>query len=100
MDVKDIRGIKIDIGSFIRYTGTGTTGKVIDIKVEDDKPWIELEKPNLWYLSETVEVVDAEDTNHINKNKNKKSDELEDIKDLKDDFEDISVISGGGEGGG
>ena len=32
MSFCDIRGETIDVGTFIRYTGTGTISKVVDLK--------------------------------------------------------------------
>lgn len=99
MEVKDGRGKTVEIGSFIRYIGTGTIGKVIDIKRENSLDWIKLENPELWYSSETVELIDEKNIEN-NKDKYQKEKDINDVKDLSDDLDDISLISGGAEGGG
>ena len=48
MSFCDIRGETIDIGAFIRYTGTGTISKVVDLKEEDNEQWVKLDEPALW----------------------------------------------------
>ena len=99
MIIKDARGKEIELGSYIRYTGTGTIGKVIDIKEENEESWLKLEKPDLLYSSEFVEVVDENSINILNDKYHEKKD-IDNIKELNDDFEDISLVSGGAEGGG
>ena len=99
MIIKDTRGKKIEIGSYIRYTGTGTTGKISDIKKENEEKWIKLENLDLWYSSDFVELVDENFITSSNDDQLDKN-SIDNIKDLHDDFEDISLASGGGEGGG
>lgn len=99
MNIKDARGKNIEIGSYIRYTGTGTIGKVVDIKKEHDEEWLKLKKPDLWYSSEFVEVIDEKFIKSLN-DKNREDSNIDNIKDLSDDFKDVSLVSGGGEGGG
>lgn len=99
MTIKDARGKKIEIGSYIRYTGTGTMGIVIDIKKDNEEDWLKLEKPDLWYSSESVEVVDKKSIKNFN-DKHRGETNINSIKDLNDEFEDISLASGGAEGGG
>jgi hypothetical protein len=99
MEFKDARGKTIEIGSYIRYTGTGTIGKVVDLKTDNkDKQWIKIEDPNLWYLNEVVEVMDEKDI----KNKDLKDRDFntKDLKSVERDLEDVSLTSGGAEGGG
>jgi hypothetical protein len=99
MIIQDIRGKKIEFGSYIRYMGTGTIGKVIEIKEENEEGWLKLEKPDLWYSSEFVEVV-GENSSKSSDDKYREYSDRDNIKDLNDDFTDISLVSGGGEGGG
>ena len=99
MIIKDARGKEIEIAYYIRYTGTGTIGKVVDIKEENEEGWLKLEKPDLWYSSEFVEVVDKSSIKS-SYDKNSRDTDINNIKDLNDDFDDISLVSGGAEGGG
>ena len=101
MEIEDAMGKIIVIGSYIRYTGTGTTGKVTDLKIDEDEgsKWVKLERPNLLYSSDLVEIIDAKDF----KNKGhhlKREDDIENLKDIGDDLGDASLTSGGAEGGG
>ncbi|MCL2156914.1 MAG: DUF2098 domain-containing protein [Methanobrevibacter sp.] len=99
MSIKDARGKEIEIGSFIRYTGTGTVGKIIEIKEEDEESWLKLDENPLWYCSSLVEVVD-ESVIMTSRDNRRDDNSIDNIKDLKDDFEDINIVSGGAEGGG
>ena len=101
MEIKDARSKTIEIGSYVRYTGTGTIGKVVDFKHDEDKDfaWVKLEKPNLWYSNELIEVVDEKDvkTKHSHF---EREDDIDNLKDIGNDFDEASLTSGGAEGGG
>ena len=77
----------IDLGAYIRYAGTGTVSQVVDLKEEDNKQWVKLEEPSLWYAADTLEVIDESD---INSFENEDRDTLEKVKDLKDGLTDIT----------
>ncbi|WP_409199680.1 DUF2098 domain-containing protein [Methanobrevibacter sp. DSM 116169] len=101
MQIFDARGNLIKVGEYVRYTGTGTIGEVADMKIEGDNQWIKLEKPDLWYSHELLEVLDSKDI----RNKDKKSVEpkevdADSIKQMHDGFENAELGSGGAEGGG
>lgn len=98
MSFCDVRGENINLGSFTRYSGTGTIGKVIDLKEDDGQNWAKLEDSNLWYDTDSLEVVDEKDLININKSNDK--DTIDKIKDLKEDLSDISMDSNACEGGG
>lgn len=49
MEVLDSCGKPIIKGSYVIYNGTGTIGKVVDIKTQDDGTWAKLEDMDLWY---------------------------------------------------
>lgn len=55
----DIGGSPILIGSVVRYVNTGTVGKVIDIKEDDEGIWVMLDKTGLYYKPETLVIADA-----------------------------------------
>lgn len=101
MKIEDARGKIIEIGYYIRYTGTGTVGKVTDLRIDedDDSKWAKLENPNLWYSSDVVEVIDEKDVktkgSHV-----KREDDIDNLKDIGNDLGDASLTSGGAEGGG
>ncbi|MEE0936054.1 MAG: DUF2098 domain-containing protein [Methanobrevibacter sp.] len=87
MSFCDLRGETIDLGAYIRYAGTGTVSQVVDLKEEDNKQWVKLEEPSLWYAADTLEVIDESD---INSFENDDRDTLEKVKDLKDGLTDIT----------
>ena len=85
MSFCDIRGETIDIGSFIRYTGTGTISKVVDLKEEDNEQWVKLDEPALCYAADSLEVVNEKD---IIDSENLDKDTLEQVKDIKEGYEE------------
>ena len=95
----DARDKEITLDSHVRYVDTGTIGKVIDIKTQDESDWVKIDKTNLWYRSNLVELLDEKD---LKKSFDKDNDEL-DIEALKEKAEklenmemDSSVAEGGG----
>ena len=101
MEIDDTRGKAIEIGSYIRYAGTGTIGKVIDFRGDNESynenKFVHLEKPNLWYSADLVEVLDENDLDNFKKHnrREKQSDNVNDINDINNsskDFEDISSV--------
>ncbi|RBQ24472.1 hypothetical protein ALNOE001_01190 [Candidatus Methanobinarius endosymbioticus] len=100
MEIKDAREKTIEIGSYIRYTGTGTTGKVVDLKTdEDEDQWVKIDDPNLWYLNEVVELIDEKDAKNKEFDDHKKFN-VDDLKDIENELEDATLTSGGAEDGG
>lgn len=81
--LEDVRGIPITKGNHVRYTGTGTTGEVTDQRSDDEGNWVLLDTTELWYKTDSLEVIKEEDylkiKNHtIFKSENK--DKKEDVK--------------------
>ena len=96
--VVDVRGETIEIGSFIRYSGTGTISKVVDFKDEDGKTWIKIEEPSLWYSADSLEVINEKDLIEIENTLDE--DTIQKLKDaqldLSDSLNDIQGCEGGG----
>lgn len=59
--VFDARGLEITLDSHVRYVDTGTMGKVIDLKSESGSEWVMLDKTELWYRSDLVELLEEKD---------------------------------------
>lgn len=55
----DLYGKPISIGSTVRYITTRTTGKVIDVKREDNRTWALLDSSKLYYDTHYLEVADS-----------------------------------------
>jgi len=100
MEIKDSIGKIIKRGSYIRYIGTGTIGRVVNLKIDKDKnQWIKIEYPHLWYLNEVVQIIDEEyvKDKYFKANREFNSDNL---REFLTDSDDFSLGSGGAEGGG
>jgi hypothetical protein len=120
MDVVDKRKKSIKKDFFVRYNGTGTIGKVSDIipfsslgEIDEDSKiaianqdnfWIKIDETNLWYLSDTLEVLDEKDikkSGFENNRDDEENTEIEEtIESLADDLGDIDLESTDGIGGG
>ena len=102
MDVFDAREIPIEIGSFVRYSRTGTISEVIAIEEIDNKNWIKLAKTELLYSPEFLEVLDEKDfdSDAVDFKDREVEIDVEDIKDFRDDFENMELSSNVAEGGG
>lgn len=101
----DAEGIKavdrnekpITIGDAVKYINSDTISRVADIKEKEDGTWVLLEKTNLWYKEDTLELTDIE----IKGKKEKKEFKLEDIKEKLENDEkiDLSVFGSMSSGG-
>ena len=100
--VLDARDIEIPVESYVRYGDTGTIGKVLDVKTQDGVGWVLIDKTELWYRSNLVELLDEKD---IKKSDfyNRENDNEVDVDELKEKamkFEDMELSSHVAEGGG
>ena len=102
MNVFDAREIPIEVGSFVRYSRTGTISEVIAIEEIDNKNWIKLAKTELLYSPEFLEVLDEKDfdSDAVDFKDREVEVDVEDIKDFRDDFENMELSSNVAEGGG
>lgn len=100
--VFDARGLEITLDSHVRYVDTGTIGKVRDLKTQDGIEWVLLDKTELWYRSNLVELLDEKD---IKKSTfyDREDDEEIDVEAMKEKASaldnmqmDSSVAEGGG----
>ena len=95
----DARGKKISIDNHVRYVDTGTAGKVVDIKTENEIDWVKIDKTNLWYDAKLVELLDEKDIK-VGFTPTDNDIDVEALKDKATEFENMESISGGAEGGG
>ena len=102
MNVFDAREIPIEIGSFVRYSRTGTISEVLAIEEIDNKNWIKLAKTDLLYSPDFLEVLDEKDfdSDAVDFKDREVEVDVEDIKDFRDDFENMELSSNVAEGGG
>ena len=100
--VFDARGLEITLDSHVRYVDTGTIGKVLDVKTQNDVGWVKIDKTDLWYRSNLVELLDEKDIKKSTYYDNEGDGEL-DIEAMKEKatrFEDMQMDSNVAEGGG
>jgi hypothetical protein len=56
----DCKGNTLRIGSPVRYTGTGTTGFVTDLMIEECEMWVQLDTTGLTYHASTLVLIEPE----------------------------------------
>lgn len=100
MEVVDKKGKTITIGSIVRYTGTGTTGEVSAIKVENNVGWVKLDKNDLWYNSKYLEVIGKEEYKEKRKVKPEIKEQIKKLKKMREELEEVDVSSEVCDGGG
>ncbi|WP_405321324.1 DUF2098 domain-containing protein [Methanobrevibacter thaueri] len=97
--VVDARDLEITLDSHVRYVDTGTIGKVLDLKVENEVGWVKLDKTELWYRANHVELLDEKDIKKSRWGENNEVD-IEDLKEKALDFNDLELATDAGNGGG
>ncbi|PWB86814.1 DUF2098 domain-containing protein [Methanobrevibacter thaueri] len=97
--VVDARDLEITLDSHVRYVDTGTIGKVLDLKVENEVGWVKLDKTELWYRANHVELLDEKDIKKSRWGDNNEVD-IEDLKEKALDFNDLELAADAGNGGG
>ena len=95
----DARDKEISIDEYVRYLDTGTIGKVLDIKTEDEIDWVLIDKTNLWYKSKLVEVLDEKDVK-VKFTPTGRELDVEELKEKVSEMENMEMDSSVAEGGG
>jgi len=70
----------IEVGSTVRYTNTGTIGKVKKFEERDHETWALVDSTGMWYSIEALELLGAE----VEKKEWNKELSLEDLKRLEE----------------
>lgn len=95
----DARDKEISVDDYVRYVDTGTVGKVIDTKIEDEIGWVLIDKTGLWYKSKLVEILDEKDIN-IKDIPTGRDFDVEEYKEKAAKLENMEMDSSVAEGGG
>ena len=95
----DARDKEISIDDYVRYVDTGTIGKVLDIKTEDEIDWVLIDKTDLWYKSKLVEVLDEKDIK-VKFTPTGREFDVEEFKEKAEKMENMEMDSSVAEGGG
>ncbi|WP_405306323.1 DUF2098 domain-containing protein [Methanobrevibacter sp.] len=100
--VFDARGLEIALDSYVRYVDTGTIGKVLDVKTQDGMEWVKLDKTDLWYRSNLVELLDDKDIKKstLYDDRDNQDLDIEAMKEKANALEDMQMDSSVAEGGG
>ena len=96
----DARDIEITIDSHVRYVDTGTVGKVLDIKTTDGVDWVKIDKTNLWYRANLVELLDDKDLKDKSNDDGDNEIDVEALKEKASKLENMQMDSSVAEGGG
>ncbi|SDA37463.1 DUF2098 domain-containing protein [Methanobrevibacter millerae] len=95
----DARDKEISVDDYVRYVDTGTVGKVVDTKIEDEIGWVLLDKTGLWYKSNLVEILDEKDIN-VKDIPTGRDFDVEEYKEKAAKLENMEMDSSVAEGGG
>lgn len=98
--VLDARGKEIALDDHVRYVDTGTIGKVVEVKTENDIEWVRIDKTDLWYRSKLVELLDEKDLKKKSFDDDNDDIDIESLKEKALDLENIELDSNVAEGGG
>jgi hypothetical protein len=53
----DMKNRAITVGAHVKYAGTHTRGKVLELRVLDEKTWVLVDSTNLYYDPKHLELV-------------------------------------------
>jgi hypothetical protein len=96
----DARDKEITLDSHVRYVDTGTIGKVLKIKTTDGVDWVKIDKTDLWYRSDLVELLDEKDLKKRFDDDGNNELDIEALKEKAEKLENIQMDSSVAEGGG
>ncbi len=98
MESVDVCGNPITAGKYVLYGGTGTIGKVSEVKTMENNTWAKIDTTNLWYKSNTLQVVDKADEKIQKASKEDIKEKIKKMKKLVDEDVDMSseLCDGGG----
>ncbi len=96
----DARDKEITLDSQVRYVDTGTIGKVLKIKTTDGVDWVKIDKTNLWYRSDLVELLDEKDLKKRFDDDGNDELDIEALKEKAEKLENMQMDSSVAEGGG
>ncbi|WP_458403019.1 DUF2098 domain-containing protein [Methanobrevibacter sp.] len=96
----DARDNEITLDSHVRYVETGTVGKVVDIKTENEIDWIKIDKTELWYRAKLVELLDEKDLKKKSFDDGDDELDVDALKEKASKLENMQMDSSVAEGGG
>jgi hypothetical protein len=67
VEALDINGNPITAGTIVRYLNTGTVGRVLDVRKDDEGTWAQIDTTGLYYQVDVLLIVDASELKDKNK---------------------------------
>lgn len=98
MEIVDAFGKPIMAGEYVLYGGTGTIGKVSELKTMDNDTWAKIDSTDLWYKSNTLQIVNKTEAKRKRASKEDLKEKVKKMKKLVDEDVDMSseLCDGGG----
>ncbi|MGZ7069740.1 MAG: DUF2098 domain-containing protein [Methanobacterium sp.] len=98
MEVVDVCGNSIMAGSYVLYGGTGTIGKVSEVKTMEEDTWAKIDTTNLWYKTNNLQIVDKTEAKLKKASKKDLKEKVKKMKKIVDEDVDMSseLCDGGG----
>lgn len=98
MEVSDSCGKLITKGDYVVYAGTGTIGKVVDFKTENNSIWAKMDSTDLWYKSIYLQAIDKIEEKELERKSKDIREKIKRSKKLVDGEVDMSseLCDGGG----
>ncbi|MGZ7043818.1 MAG: DUF2098 domain-containing protein [Methanobacterium sp.] len=98
MEVVDVCGNSIMAGSYVLYGGTGTIGKVSEVKTMEEDMWAKIDTTNLWYKTNNLQIVDKTEAKLKKASKKDLKEKVKKMKKIVDEDVDMSseLCDGGG----
>ncbi|MGZ7067459.1 MAG: DUF2098 domain-containing protein [Methanobacterium sp.] len=98
MEVVDVCGNSIMAGSYVLYGGTGTIGKVSEVKTMEEDTWAKIDTTNLWYKTNNLQIVDKDEAKLKKASKEDLKEKVKKMKKIVDEDVDMSseLCDGGG----
>ncbi|MBI5460517.1 DUF2098 domain-containing protein [Methanobacterium sp.] len=112
MEAANKRNKEILIGSHVRYSGTGSSGEVLDLRSDEDSVWAKMDTTELWYNSRYLELLNEDEYNRLKRRESRRkatkpSEETDDkentkkkVEGLKQNLEDMDMSNELCDGGG
>lgn len=98
LEAPDINGDPVTAGSAVRYLNTGTTGRVLDLRKDDEGTWAQIDTTGLYYRVDVLVTIDPSELKQ-----KKETEKAVDTKELAQRYSlrgpqtvDIGQVTGGG----
>ncbi|MCQ5376301.1 MAG: DUF2098 domain-containing protein [Methanomassiliicoccales archaeon] len=77
------------VGDYAKYKNTGTVGKILDIKIEDEVTWALLDTYNLYYDITALEEAEPNEYRVVADKEKGVEEQLEELEKMKQTLEEV-----------